>query len=118
MQEEPCKPAISGSTTEGESFAGTSHSVANDSIERLAVQRPAARCGSSVSLMAQDDIPSLADWLAELRSRPAPTKVVLASYDLVRPIPDAPHEGMAAGQVALDVVRYDYLGWPGTPDAH
>jgi hypothetical protein len=69
--------------------------------------------------MPRDEIPSLAEWLAEYRSRPEPTEVVVATFDLVEPIPDTPEHGMAAGQVAVDVVRYDRTGWPGPPsNAH
>jgi hypothetical protein len=66
--------------------------------------------------MAGEDAPSLSDWLAEYRSRPEPTEVVVVTFDLVEPIPDTPEHGMAAGQVAVDVVRYDKTGWPGPPD--
>jgi len=69
-----------------------------------------------VWLVPQEDIPRLADWLAEYRSRAKPTEVVVARYDLVQPIPDAPDEGMAAGQVSLDIVRYDSPDRPGPPD--
>jgi|SRR5947209_16326510 len=57
--------------------------------------------------MTEDDIPKLADWLAEYRSRPAPVEVIVASYDLAEPVPDDPSEGMAAGQIAVDIVRYE-----------
>ena len=67
--------------------------------------------------MAQDDIPKLDDWLAEYRARPKPTEVVIATYDLVEPIPDTPDNGMSAGQVAIDLVRCDSPGWPGPPDS-
>jgi hypothetical protein len=61
--------------------------------------------------MAEDEIPKLADWLAEFRSRPEPTEVVVASYDLVEPVADRP------GQVvAVDIVRYDAPRWPDPPD--
>jgi hypothetical protein len=66
--------------------------------------------------MTQDDIPKLADWLAEYRSRPKPTEVVVATYDCVTPIPDTPDNAGDAGRVALDIVRLDAPGWPGPPD--
>ena len=66
--------------------------------------------------MAEDDIPKLADWLAEYRSRPEPVEVIVASYDLVEPVSDDPHEALSAGQVGVDIVRYDAPGWPGPPD--
>lgn len=66
--------------------------------------------------MPEDEIPKLADWLAEYRSRPEPTEVIVASYDLVESVPDNPREGMSAGQAAVDIVRYDSPGWPGPPD--
>lgn len=62
------------------------------------------------------DGPSRSEWLAELRSRPKPIEVVVASYDLVEPVPDSPDQGMAAGQVGIDIVRIDQTGWPGQPD--
>jgi hypothetical protein len=66
--------------------------------------------------MTQDGIPKLADWLAEYRSRPKPTEVVVATYHCVTPIPDTPDNAGDAGRVALDIVRYDAPGWPGPPD--
>lgn len=66
--------------------------------------------------MAEEEVPKLADWLAEYRSRPDPIEVVVASYELLEPVPDDPREGMSAGQVAVDIVRYDAPGWPGPPD--
>ena len=66
--------------------------------------------------MAPDDIPRLVDWLAEYRSRPKPTEVVVATYDSVEPIPDTPDNAMDAGRVALDIVRMDSPGWPGPPN--
>ena len=66
--------------------------------------------------MAQDDVPKLADWLAEHRSRPKPMEVVVATYDSVEPIPDTPDNALDAGRVALDIVRHDSPGWPGPPD--
>jgi hypothetical protein len=62
------------------------------------------------------DGPSLSEWLAEYRSRPAPSEVVVVSYDLVEPVPDTPDHGMAADQVGIDIVRIDKPGWPGPPD--
>ena len=66
--------------------------------------------------MGDEDVPKLADWLAEYRGRPEPVEVIVASYDLVEPIPDDPMHALAAGQVGLDIVRYDAPGWPGPPD--
>jgi hypothetical protein len=66
--------------------------------------------------MADEEVPKLADWLNEYRSRPEPKEVVVASYNLVRPLPDDPREGMAAGQVGLDIVRYDAQSTPGPPN--
>jgi hypothetical protein len=66
--------------------------------------------------MAEDEVPKLADWLAEYRSRPEPVEVIVATFDLLDAIPDEPHRGMAAGQVGIDIVRYDAPGWPGPPD--
>jgi len=66
--------------------------------------------------MSQDEIPRLADWLAEYRSRPKPTEVVVATYDMAEPISDVPENASDAGRVALDIVRYDSPGWPGPPD--
>jgi hypothetical protein len=66
--------------------------------------------------MGEEEIPKLADWLAEYRSRAEPVQVIVASYALVEPIPNDPTHGMSAGQVALDIVRYDAPGWPGPPD--
>jgi hypothetical protein len=66
--------------------------------------------------MAEEDIPKLADWLAEYRSRPDPVEVVVASYDLVEPVPNDRRQGLSAGQVAVDIVRYDASGRPGPPD--
>jgi hypothetical protein len=57
--------------------------------------------------MASDEIPRLADWLAQHRSRPAPTEVIVATYDLIEPTPATSDAGMAAGQVAVDIVRYE-----------
>jgi hypothetical protein len=54
-----------------------------------------------------DEVPKVADWLAEFRSRPPLVEVVVAAYDLVEPIGDDPVHGMAAGQVGLQLVRYD-----------
>ena len=78
---------------------------------------PNARSGRTVCGMADEDIPKLADWLAEYHSRPDPVEVVVASYDLVEPVPNDSGEGMSAGQVAVDIVRYDAPpGRPGPPD--
>ena len=66
--------------------------------------------------MAEDDVPRLADWLAEYRVRPKPIEVVVATYDSVEAIPETPENGMDAGRVALDIVRYDSPGRPGPPD--
>jgi hypothetical protein len=66
--------------------------------------------------MAQDDVPKLADGLAEYRGRPEPMEVVVATYDSVEPIPDTSDNGLDAGRVALDIVRHDSPGWPGLPD--
>lgn len=66
--------------------------------------------------MADEDIPKLADWLAEYRSRPEPTEVVVASFDLKEPVPEDPSNGMPAGQTGVDIVKYDRTGWPGPPD--
>ena len=66
--------------------------------------------------MPDDGIPKLADWLAEFRSRPEPVEVVIARFDLVNPVPDHPDQGMSAGQVVVDIVRYDAPARPGPPD--
>jgi hypothetical protein len=63
-----------------------------------------------------DDIPKLADWLAEYRSRPEPTEVVVATYDSVEPVPNTPDHFLDAGRVALEIRRYYSPGWPGPPD--
>jgi hypothetical protein len=69
--------------------------------------------------MSDEEIPKLADWLAEYRSRPEPVEVIVASYDLAQPIPDHPDSALSAGQVGLEIVRYDAPGWPGpTDDSH
>jgi hypothetical protein len=53
--------------------------------------------------------PKLAAWLAGYRSRPEPQMVVVATFDLVDPVPDTPENAMAAGQVAIDIIRYDRM---------
>lgn len=63
--------------------------------------------------VAQDDVPKLADWLAEVRNRPEPVEVVVATYDSVESIPDTPDNMLDAGRVAIVIVRYDS---PGPPD--
>jgi hypothetical protein len=66
--------------------------------------------------VTEDDIPKLADWLAEYRSRPEPVEIIVASYTLPEPIPDDPVHGMSAGQTGIDIVRYAASGRPGPPD--
>jgi hypothetical protein len=66
--------------------------------------------------MADDDVPRLADWLAEYRARPKHVEVVVATYDLHEPVPNVPAAGLHAGQVAIDIVRIDKPGWPGPAD--
>lgn len=66
--------------------------------------------------MAEDEIPKLADWLAEYRTRPEPVEIIVAAYELTEPIPNDPIHGMSAGQTGIDIVRYDKAGWPGPPD--
>jgi hypothetical protein len=63
--------------------------------------------------MPEDDISKLADWLAEYRRRPEPSQIVVATYDMVETVSDAPDNGMDAGRVALDIVRYDDAARPG-----
>jgi hypothetical protein len=67
--------------------------------------------------MPDEEIPKLADWLAEYRSRPDLVEVVVVSYDLVDPVTDDRRERMSSGQVAVDIVRYDAPGRPGSPDS-
>jgi hypothetical protein len=43
-------------------------------------------------------------------------EVIVASYALAEPIPEDANEGTSAGQVGLDIVRYDARGAPGPPD--
>jgi hypothetical protein len=66
--------------------------------------------------MAEDEIPKLADWLAEYRSRPEPREVIVASYDLTQPIPDDSAHGMSEGQTGIEIVTYDLTDWPGPAD--
>jgi hypothetical protein len=60
--------------------------------------------------VAQDDVPKLADWLAEYRSRPEPVEVVVAAYDSVEPTPDTPANMLDAGRVGLVIVCSDSPG--------
>ena len=66
--------------------------------------------------MAEEEIPKLGDWLAEYRSRPEPAEIIVASYDLNEPIADDQINDMSAGQTGIDVIRYEWTGWPGPPD--
>lgn len=51
-----------------------------------------------------DEIPKLDDWLAEYRSRPEPTEVVIS---------EAPaHDPEMPSLVTVRIARYDETGWP------
>ena len=67
--------------------------------------------------MPDDEIPKLADWLAEYRSRPEPVEVVVASFVPAEPAwPGQPRRHGSAEQVGIDIVRRSEPGPPVTPD--
>lgn len=99
----------------GPSLRGTGNEPRPQANARVGI-RNHQQCWLYPIRVTNDEIPKLDDWLAQYRGRPEPVEIVVASYDLPKPVADDPVHGMSAGQTGIDIVRYEATGRPGPPD--